>query len=207
MKHNTRQYCTNDNCQYCTDDNCQKYHKYKYSSHKKYKVGPVGPIGPVGPVGPIGSDGPSGPAGLISLRFAYFYSVINESILLNGNVNFPNAGVNNSVIIIPGPTTNNGEFYILSIGVYEITFNIAVNSTTNGEISLKLILQEGAGSSNPAPQDIQPSPIESTNGVLSATFLINTKVNNSHFYIKNDTSPAKTFVQIRPGQLLIKLVG
>ena len=125
-------------------------------------VGPIGPVGPqgisglvgpigpqgisglVGPIGPIGPQGISGLVGPIGPAFSYadFYALMPgdnlATIAIGGDVQFPNDGpFLGTDIIRTGPSS----FELVSIGTYQILFQVSIDEPGQLVISLNELEQ------------------------------------------------------------------
>jgi hypothetical protein len=106
-------------------------------------IGPAGPAGPVGPTGPIGPIGATGPAGSsFALSYADYYALMpgdnSATVAIGADVEFPNDGP-----FLGGDIARTGpsSFSLVSIGTYQILFQVSVNEAGQLVISLNNLEQ------------------------------------------------------------------
>ena len=99
-------------------------------------IGPTGPTGPIASTGDIGPTGPTGPTGLIgptgpigsTFSYADFYALMpgdnSATVALGADVEFPQNGPTLGIDIVRiSPST----FNLVSIGTYQILFQVSIN--------------------------------------------------------------------------------
>lgn len=151
--------CKNSHHKYNSDSSSDSEFEHNYTSESdsdsECKLecvgvqGPMGPIGPIGltgltgPMGPIGLTGPMGPVGpSFALSFGNYYSLMpgdnSSTIAVGGDVEFPNDGpFLGSDIVRNGPSS----FKLVSIGTYQILFQVSITEPGQLVVSLNNIQQ------------------------------------------------------------------